>query len=350
MRFSSILSTMITGLAGLWLAATPVNAQTVLNAEAGAPGGTAHVPLVIYADSAKDAGVGNIQIQDGATLTKAILNVATRKSDMSIIPGAAYTLLKNGQAMYSKMGEEEGAKHAQDLRAVFGYLAGLYIPLTFADSDVKSWSDFKGKNIFVGPPSGAAAKASIDTISAVTGFKPGEDYEEVRLDWGAAQQAMIDRKFDIYVRPATLPNPLLDQLIAADNIRLIGIPEDVLKSEEWKKAVSVSGRLTGTAKTSAYASGVEYVNAYGPEADKQISFMGYNMLLIAHKDVSEDFIYNATKHYFANMDKVEKATAFMSTLGLREAFIGLEALGIKLHPGAARAYEELGYDIPAALL
>ena len=141
--------------------------------------------MVAFAKAVSDGGVAEIQVTDGNTLTKTLLAIATGKGDMGIVPIGAYNLLRNAAGPYKKLGKEKSNALKSKMRALFGYSAGYYTMVSFADSGIKSIDDFKGKRILVGPPSGAASNVTIAIIKAASGLEAGKDYEAVKMGWGA---------------------------------------------------------------------------------------------------------------------------------------------------------------------
>ena len=77
-------------LGGLTLAATlaagSAFAQANLTAETASPGGSIHLSLAHLTEVAAAAGIANIQLADGQTLTNSVQNVAEGKTDIAGTP------------------------------------------------------------------------------------------------------------------------------------------------------------------------------------------------------------------------------------------------------------------------
>ncbi len=95
--------------------------------------------------------------------------------------------------------------------------------------------------MFIGPPAGSFSAQTMALIEATTGMKPNEDYEAIRLAWGAANQAFEDGKFDAFLRSGTIGSAAIDQLGSATPFRLIGIPDEVIGTEAWEKYLQTPG-------------------------------------------------------------------------------------------------------------
>lgn len=332
---------------GLIASALAINntaaASSVLSAQGGSAGGSSHVPLVAFGKTASDTGAAEIQVTDGNTLTKTLLGIATNKVDMGIVPVAAVGLLQSGKGPYKKLEEDQRTQLKSGLRAIFGFNAGYYTFVTFADSGITSWDDLKGKKVLVGPPSGAASANSIAMIEASAGLKAGEDYEAVKMGWGAVQQAFTDRKVDAMMRPGPWPSAALAQLQAAGEIRVMGLPAAVLDSPIAKR--------TGFGGLEVEVASMGEGNfVYENEADGKVNLIAYKMILSVNESMDDALVYNMTKAFFESYDEAMKSAAWMPGLGIDKVVTGLEEVEMKLHPGAIKYYKETGIELPDALM
>ncbi|MGB7305296.1 MAG: TAXI family TRAP transporter solute-binding subunit [Burkholderiaceae bacterium] len=294
------------------------------------------LPMVKYA---KGAGV-DIQIATGKTLTKSALLVGQGKLDFSAYVPLPYLLLKQGKAMYQKLGAEKGAKLAGNLRGIMGFECGQYTPIVWADSGITKWEQFKGKRIFTGPPSGAAAKNSEDFIKAMTGFEPNKDYEAIRLAWGGGQQAMRDGQLDVYMRPIQVPSALVEELIGIRPVRFLGITPEAEKSPTMQQYMKAVGR---------FPSAIKPQELYGPKvhSEPSIKLPGFALDMIAGVHVPEDVVYKVTKAYWEKLDEIHKSDPTLRGITRETAFLGLN---VPLHDGALKYYKEAGFKIPDRLI
>jgi TRAP transporter TAXI family solute receptor len=193
--------------------------------------------------------------------------------------------------------------------------------------------------VFIGPPAGSFSAQTMALIEATTGMKPNEDYEAIRLAWGAANQAFEDGKFDAFLRSGTIGSAAIDQLGSATPFRLIGIPDEVIGTEAWEKYLQTPG----------YAADVLPAGTYGNQAnnDEDILASAFVMFTAVHKDMDEQTAYDLTKAMFENLDDAHSVSPGLTPLNLDNAFVSLAA---PLHPGAVRFYEEAGVTIPPHLL
>ena len=339
----TLLRSLLYTILSVTLLLSSVANAKVYSVETSAVGGAGHTVSIALSLIAKQNGFAELTVQDGQTLTKSGINLAQGKTDIVPLPNAVYNLMTRGVGPYKKMGKEKSSKLAGDIQALFGFVGAVFLPITFQDSGIEKWEDIKGKRVFVGPPKGAAAVNAINLIKTVTGFEPGKDYEELRFEWSAAGQNFLDRKIDFMIRTATEPSPLIQQYISAAPIRMFGAPKEIVDGPKWSEFTSKFGGQGGTASTDTYDTGVEYVN----EVDGKINVFLATFFLGVHKDMSEEEAYNLTKLIYDNMDTFYSTSASAKNYRVEEAVFGMSGTpGLKLHPGAIRAHEERGINIP----
>lgn len=342
-------ATITAGLVTLGLMLAPVAASAqgkVLTGETTKPGGAVHALLTSTGMAVQRSGVGSLQVQAGQAATASVLNLAMAKSDIVTVPGIVHALLSAGKGPYAKLGAEQGEALAGNLRAIFGAQSGFYLPIVFSDSGITSWEQIKGRRVYVGPPSGAAAVAQMAMIEAVTGFTSGTDYTEVRMDWASAPQGFLDGRFDVLMIPLSAPSPILDRISASADVTILGVPEDIRESAAWKAVANASGAAEGFHPLDAYEGRVAHVNA----AEDGIPVLAYTHYVGVHRDMDEEEVFAITRTIIDNLDEINASAAFMPAMRISEAVTGLEQMpGLKMHPGAVRAWEAAGVVIPGSL-
>jgi len=173
----------------------------IFKGETAGVGDPVHAMFVAFSNQAGKADV-QIQVNAGQTLTKSMLKGAKGEIDFFSTVPSLVGLMAGQKRMYENV---EGAPElAKNLRAIVGFKAGAYHPVTLADSGIESWEDIKGKTVFTGPPAGSASATSEALIKIITGFEPEKDYKAVRLSWGEGYTALADGKIDMMVRPCSL--------------------------------------------------------------------------------------------------------------------------------------------------
>lgn len=315
-------------------------AQETLSSATADVGSAPHFLMTAIASAAEQNGLANVQVQEGQALTRVQLAVAKGELDMGTIPLVTTFLMSKGLAMFQDLGAEQGAELAGNLRAITGFSAGVYHAMTFADSGIEDWSDIQGKRVFIGAPTGGASVQVQQMIRLITGFVPGDDYEAIKLDWGAGVQGMLDGKIDLVIRPGTVPAAYIDRLTSAGNLRILGVPEEVATTEEFQRFSNAPGTLPAAIPLDGYDTDkVEVINGG--------TTMAIGLALVVNKDLDTDLVYDITKAYIENLPELQTATPWASSLELEGGMFGLRPVtGLKLHPGALRAWEEAGRTVP----
>ena len=222
---------------------------------------------------------------------------------------------------------------------LFTFPGGSFHPIVWADSGIDSWDDLKDRRVYVGPPAGAAGNQIRGMIREATGgFEDGTDYKGVRLPFEAAGQAFQDGQFDMYVIPAAIGQQSVQELSLQREIRILGVPEEVVASEGWAAFLEEQSVRTDTVPAGTYQG---QVNGDAPQ-----NMFVTVMLMAAHADLDDDTAYTLTRSFFDNLDAMKAANAMMAAVNADDPFAGAN---MPVHPGAARYYAEQGIEIPAAL-
>ena len=329
-----VRTTLAGAVLALAAATAPAIAET-LKAEGGSAASlSALVPQLL---SKYTADNHEVRVNVDQTLTRAALKVATGAIDLASTPAGAYDKMTKGTGPYKDLGDEAIAASA-NINSLFSYAGGHVHALVYADSDIETWEDIRGKRVFIGPPAGSFGGQTQAMIEAITGMKAGEDYEGIKLAWSAANQAFEDGKFDVFMRSGTMGSAAIDQFGAASPFRILGIPESVIGTAAWDKFLSTPG----------YAADVLPAGTYSNQAnnDEDLLVTAYVMFISVNKDMNEDTAYDLTKAMFENLDDAHSVNSGLEPLTLESAFVSLAA---PLHPGAIRYYDEIGAAVPDAL-
>lgn len=326
-------------IAGVALAATAGMAQAQsLSLEGGGAASLTGIVPQTYAQFAASEDV-NLQVVLGQTLTRSALKLAAGKVDVVVMPPPAFRAMTNGVGPYA--GNADQAKQLSgNVRALFGFPGGTFHAITWADSGVEDWSDLAGKRVFIGPPAGAASGQIQGLIEASSGgLKSGDDYEGIRAPWGAAQQSFQDGQYDVYVASAAVGSQALNELSLQREIRILGVPEEMVGTETWNTALERGSLSQSIIPAGTYSGQVN--------GDSDLTTVATSMMMAVHKDMDDDTAYALTKAYRENLDAMMNANALMRSINPDDAFGGMNA---PLHPGAARYYQEVGVEIPENLM
>lgn len=333
-----MLDMLRTTLAGALIASAATMASAGnYSVEGAAPGSLTGIVPQTLAQYASDEGI-SLQVVLGQTLTRSALNVAAGRLDMAVIPPPAFGAMTRGAGPYEDQGDT-AIELSANVRTLFGFPGGTFHTIVWADSGIESWEDIEGKRVFVGPPAGAANAQIRGMIEAASGFRGGEDYEDLRAPWGAAQQSFQDGQYDVYVAAAAVGQQSVNELSLLRPIRILGIPDDVIESPEWEAFLEEAALATAPIPAGTYAG-----QANGEEDLRTAVTM---MMMGVHKDFDEEHAYLLARAYWENLSEMKANNALMRTIDETDPFAGLNA---PLHPGAARYFTEAGFDVPDHLI
>ncbi|MEM1044908.1 MAG: TAXI family TRAP transporter solute-binding subunit [Pseudomonadota bacterium] len=323
-------ATIMTVAVGL---STSVEAQ-IFKGETAGVGDPVHTMFVAFVNQAGKGGV-DIQVNAGQTLTKSMLKGA--KGDIAFFSSvpSLVNLMAGQKRMYAKI--DAAPELSKNLRAILGFKAGAYHPVTLAGSGIESWEDLKGKTVFTGPPAGSASATSEALIKIITGYEAGKDYTAVRLSWGEGYAALSDGKIDMMVRPAEIGSANIEQFGLSGEFRVLSIPQEALASDAMQALFGRPGRGMTTFDGGMYK---------GQLTTGTITALGFFQFVGTHAEVPDDVVYNATKAFWDNIGEVQSTAVFLKDVTKETAFT---SVNVPLHPGALRYYEEAGFDIPADL-
>jgi len=306
----------------------------IYKGETAGVGDPVHAMFVAFSNQAGKADV-QIQVNAGQTLTKSMLKGAKGEIDFFSSVPSLVGLMAGQKRMYENV---EGASElAKNLRAIVGFKAGAYHPVTLAGSGIESWEDLKGKTIFTGPPAGSASATSEALIKIITGYEPEKDYEAVRLSWGEGYTALADGKIDMMVRPAEVGSANIERYGLSGEFRILSIPDDVVESDAMQQLFGRPGRGMLKFDGGLYK---------GQLNQSEITALGFTQFVGTHAGVADDVVYAATKSFWENIEEVHSTAFFLKAVTPETAFT---SVNVPIHPGAAKYYEEAGVEIPEAI-
>ena len=324
------------------LAASMVSAHAqtkILRADTGSPGAVSHAVIVVLGKVwSRELGI-TIQVNDSQTLTRSALKLGRGQLEVMPFPTSIYKFLSEGSRMYAKNLKEKAIAASKNARSLWGWKAVVFHPVTFEVDTIRTFGDIKGKRVFTGPPSGAAAVTSETMIRALTGYKANQDYTAIRLPWGGGLQAMMDGKLDLFMRPDGPGSAMIEQLGLTRKFRLLDVA-DVDSKAAWSKWLKGIGRASGTIPAGTYKGQVN--------GDKDVTVGAVTFQIAINKNtIPDDMAYRMTRLTWDNLEEIHKTASTLRTIDKNAPFVGVN---MPLHKGAVRYYREKGVKIPAALI
>lgn len=332
----TLIKTIIAA-AAISATATLAQAQSFSLEGGGSASLTGIVPQT-YAQFAAEEGI-TLQVVLGQTLTRSALKLAAGRIDMAVVPPPAFRAMSNGVGPYAD-NADQAKTLSGDVRALFGFPGGTFHAITWADSGIESWADLADKRVYIGPPAGAASGQIQGMIELASGgLTAGDGYEGIRAPWGAAQQSFQDGQYDVYVASAAIGSQALNELSLQREIRILGMPEEVIGTDGWEELLTRGALSPATIPAGTY-SGMA-------NGDLDLTTVATSMMMAVHKSMTDDQAYALTKAYRENLEAMMSANALMRSIDPDDPFGGMNA---PLHPGAVRYYQEVGVAIPENLM
>lgn len=191
--------------------------------------------------------------------------------------------------------------------------------VTTAKSGIKTIADLKGKKVSVGAP-GSGTFANAEQILEIHGITM-EDIDAKHLSFDESTAGIQDGSIDAAFVTAGTPTGAVEGLGATEDVVILAIEAD--KAEEL------------ISKYPYYAVDEVPSGIYG--LSDSVPTVAVLAMLVVREDLSEQLVYDITKAIFENTDKIGHAKA-----QLIKAENALNGVGIEVHPGAQKYYDEKG--------
>ncbi len=235
--------------------------------------------------------------------------------------------LANLGAVYNAVtstGKFKGKPPAKNVRAVMALTISPLHWVTSAKSGIKSFSDLKGKRVSLGK-AGSGTAANADVVLKAVGVR--DSVKAQFLGFSASGNALRDGNIDAFVVASAVPVPVVTALAASRKIRLIP-----LNSTELKAVMS---------KNPAYTPYTINASAYGKNVASNAQSFGVPSTIMTKASVSDDIVYKMVKYIMSAKNKAYMKTVYKSWAPTPGVAVFKNA-GVPMHPGALKAYKELG--------
>jgi TRAP transporter TAXI family solute receptor len=278
----------------------------------------------------------SITLNTGQTLSRSAVKLAAEQIDVAIVPPRAFNAMTRGAGPYREMGDE-AKELSGNLRSLFAFTGGALHSIVRADSGINDWSDVAGKRVYIGPPGGNANAQLSSFVNLMSGLTADEDYDTVKMGWGAAVQSFQDGQFDVLNFSTAVGSAAIVQLLLQGDYRFMQAPEGMAESEAYAEFLSV-GSVPGGIKAGSYE-GVE-------NGDVDVLSYNYTMLVGVNQSMSDDEAYLLTATFWDNLDANGDEIALLKSIS-KTPFDGNN---MPLHPGAVRYYTDNGIEVPERLM
>ena len=195
--------------------------------------------------------------------------------------------------------------------------------VTLESSGIKTLMDLKGKRVSIGAAgSGGAniARAVLTTLGII------DDVQIQTLGFSESATNLRDGNIDAFFGGSALPMPAVVDLSTGQSVRLLAFDADLLA----KLKENLPGILSTTIPSGTYA-GVDY----------DVSTIGIPSTLVTRENQDEQVVYEVAKALMTDESKAYIKSIYKAWDPRPEADLW-QMINVPLHPGAERAYRELG--------
>ncbi len=224
----------------------------------------------------------------------------------------------NGTSKFADQGPFE------KLRAVFSVHPEPVTILVRRDSGINNITDIPGHRFNIGND-GSGTQGTWEVIEQAMGWKRSDLALAAKMKSSETAAALCDDKIDGYFWLVGHPSGLTQETIASCDAKIIPAvaPEiDKLVEERpyYRKAVIPGGMY--------------------PNHPDDIQTFGVGATFVTSADVPDEVVYEIAKAVLGNLDDFRKLHPAFANLKAEEMI--RDSLSAPLHPGAIKAYKELG--------
>lgn len=225
---------------------------------------------------------------------------------------------------YNGTSKFEGDAAFPDVRAMFSVHPEPFTLLVRGDSGISSFEELAGKRVNVGNP-GSGQRATMEVV--MDAFGMGMDDFALATEYKGSEMAkeICDGNIDAMIYTIGHPAAAIKEATTTCDVKLVsvvGAPVEKLVADNpyYRVATIPAGMYAGN--------------------DADTTTFGVGATFVTSAQVSDDVAYVVAKSVMENLDDFR---------GLHPAFANLDAkqmindgLSAPLHPGAEKAYKELG--------
>lgn len=247
-------------------------------------------------------------VENNALIQEGTLDVAITQSPM------AYAAV-NGTSPYDKK--------LPKVQAMFtGLSMGIFHVVTLEKTGIKTMVDLKGKRVAMGPAGGGAINMAKD-VWGEFGFTV-DDVKATYISYSDGISALKDGNVDAVIVQSAAPASAIQELTATNkDVVIISINDDL------------RGKIVE--KFPYYSELTLSKEVYGLKEDIKVVYL--SNMVVCSADLPEGLVYDLTKAFFENVEKIQLSNPAAKALTLEKAAVNVP---ISLHPGAERYFKEVG--------
>ncbi|MBW4984344.1 TAXI family TRAP transporter solute-binding subunit [Mameliella sp. CS4] len=211
-----------------------------------------------------------------------------------------------------------------EIRAVFSVHPEPFTLLVRGDSGITDFEGLKGKRVNVGNP-GSGQRATMEVVMDAFGITMDDLALATEYKGSEMAKQLCDGNIDAMIYTIGHPAAAIKEAATTCDVKLVdvvGEPIDKLVADNpyYRVATIPAGMYSGN--------------------DEDTTTFGVGATFVTSADVSEDVVYVVAKSVMENIDDFRQLHPAFANL--EPAQMVKDGLSAPLHPGAEKAYKELG--------
>lgn len=299
--------------------ATSASAQTRITYKS-AKTTSSYYQMAVEISQAMKAGSDGkmiVTVEESQGSVQNVMEAAKRSGNyVFTTPPALVRLAQDGKAMFK---DKTNPKFAE-IRALFPIPSLTMHFVTRADAGINSFADLAGKTILLGKGSFGAKEGA--KYLELFGIK--EQVKLANVELSNAGPALKNGQIDGFVTAGSFPAPNVIEAAAGTGVKVLSLSDDQI-------AKTKRTRLTIPANT--------YAGQSEPITTTSLPVVAYTTTAM-----DDETAYQLTKTYWEQRDAMAEQSAWWA--GVEQAM--LSNIERKIHPGALRYYQEVGFKLSDA--
>ncbi|MEM6621249.1 MAG: TAXI family TRAP transporter solute-binding subunit [Pseudomonadota bacterium] len=305
--------------AGLLLGAASAQADTRITYKSAKSTSSYYQMAVQIAEAMKAGSDGDIivTVEESQGSVQNVMEVRARGGDyVFTTPPVLVRLAQSEKAMF----EGKGSPAFDEIRALFPIPSLTMHFVVRADSGIETFADLKGKRILVGKGSFGAREGT--KYLGLFGLEGKVDLADVELS--NAVPALKNGQIDGFVTAGSYPAPNVIEAAASTGVRVLSLSD---------------GQITQTKRTRLVIPAGTYAGQDAPIVTTSLPVVAYTTTAM-----DDDTAYQLTKTYWEQKAAMGSGAAWWN--GVDQDL--LANITGKIHPGALRYYQEVGFALTEA--
>ena len=212
----------------------------------------------------------------------------------------------------------------KELRSVFSVHAEPVTIVARKDAGITNFEDLKGKRVNIGN-AGSGTRSTWEVIEKAVGWQRSDLKLAAELKSAETGQALCDNKIDAYFWLVGHPAALVQETVSTCDANLVNVTgpafDKLVADNPYYRHAEIPGGM------------------YPGNPDGAKTF-GVGATFVSSTEVPDDVVYVVAKAVLSNVEEFRKLHPAFSNLTAEDMVKA--ALSAPLHPGAEKAYKELG--------